>query len=141
MNLTLETTRLMGLDLSTPSPHMIAEELRAGLPVGAVDFLAKLIAPKDATFKYRIVPKATLARRKRSPSGRLTLDESERLARYASIWSLAMEVWKDEEKARRFLWSPHMLLRGQRAIDAADTAIGASEVERIIGSLLYGTAV
>lgn len=141
MNLTLETTRLMGLDLATPSPYQVAEELRAGLPVSAVEALAKLMAPHDASFKYRIVPKATLARRKRSVSGRLTLEESERLMRYASVWSLAMEVWKNEGDARQFLWRPHMLLRKQKPIDAADTAIGASEVERILGSLLYGTAV
>ena len=141
MNLTLETTRLMGLDMPTPSFYRVVDEIRAGLPVKAVEALAKLIAPHDPSFKYRVVPKATLARRKRSASGRLTLDESERLARYASIWTLAMEVWKDEERARRFLWTPHMLLGGEKAIDAADTSIGASEVERILGSLLYSTAV
>lgn len=141
MNLTLETTRLMGLDIPTPSFCRVVEELRAGLPVKAIDGLAKLIAPHDPNFKHRIVPKATLARRKRSASGRLTLDESERLARYASVWTLAMKVWKDEEKARSFLWTPHMLLGGEKAIDAADTSIGADEVERILGSLLYGTAV
>ena len=82
---------------SPTTPFHLITSIENGLPVGALDRLAKTIAPGEAEFKHRFVSKATLARRKRDASARLTVEESDRLARIATLWAHALVVWKSEE--------------------------------------------
>src|SRR5215210_6148477 len=74
----------------------LISSIEAGLPVAAVDRLARAIAPSDAEFRHRFVPRATLARRKSDPKARLSVGQSDRVARIAGIWAHALRVWKDE---------------------------------------------
>ncbi|HVR60977.1 MAG TPA: antitoxin Xre/MbcA/ParS toxin-binding domain-containing protein [Polyangia bacterium] len=113
------------------------DEIRKGLPVRALYRLASAIAPDDASFRYHIVPKATLARR----TSRLTAEESDRLARLAGVWSVAEEVWGDARAARAFLFRAHPLLGGRKPIDVLlGTDLGARLVEDVLGRLRYGSA-
>lgn len=126
---------LIGLP-ATSAPLDVADRLEKGLPVSALERLAKLVAPRDPAFKYRIVPRATLARRKQA--GRLSPAESEKVARLARVWTFAKEVWKTDDSVRRFLSGPHMYLRDRAALDVAlGSEVGAQEVERIIGAIKY----
>jgi putative toxin-antitoxin system antitoxin component (TIGR02293 family) len=114
--------------------------IEGGLPLAALDRLSHLLAPTDNAFKYRIVPKASLARRKHGK--RLSADESGRLARLARIWSFAREVWGGEDEARDFLFRPHPLLEDRPPIELAlASEMGAQLVTDIIGRLQYGSAV
>ncbi|WP_439816276.1 antitoxin Xre/MbcA/ParS toxin-binding domain-containing protein [Zavarzinia sp. CC-PAN008] len=123
---------------AVPSPINLVALVRQGLRVTAIDTVARRVAPEDAAFRYRLVPKATLARRK----DRLSAEESERLMRVASLWRFAIEVWGSEEAARRFLFAPHMLLDDQTPMDVAlGSELGAKVVEDVLGGLLHGTAV
>src|SRR5215212_8970399 len=123
------------------TPFQLIASIEAGLPVEAVDHLARAIAPDDAEFRHRFVPRATLARRRNDPKARLTVGQSDRLARIASIWAHALHVWKDEEAARAFLFRAHPMLEGRRPIDAAlGTELGADLVDQILGGLEYGSA-
>jgi putative toxin-antitoxin system antitoxin component (TIGR02293 family) len=122
------------------SPFDLADAVAKGLSVDAVDRLCAAMAPADPSLRYQIVPKATLARRQRTR--RLSRDESERLARLARIWAFALDIWQSEATARRFLGEPHPLLAGRIPRDlAAETEIGAREVEGLLGRLRYGSAV
>jgi putative toxin-antitoxin system antitoxin component (TIGR02293 family) len=97
------------------------------------------LAPGDARFKYRLVPKATYERRK--GTHRLSSDEGTRLARVARVWSLALEVWQSKEEARDFLFRPHPMLEDRRPIDVViQNEIGAELVLDVLGSLKYGSA-
>jgi putative toxin-antitoxin system antitoxin component (TIGR02293 family) len=117
------------------------DRIQEGLPVGALYSISTQIAPDDKQFVYRIVPRASLARRK-SASKSLTGDESNRLARLASVWSIAISVWHDANNARSFLFRPHMMLGDRRPIDCVlESEIGADLVKNILGRLVYGTAV
>ena len=92
--------------------------------------------------RNRIVPKATLMRRQRTPGRRLSSEESGRVARLARLWAFALDVWSSPEAARRFLSEPHPLLRNRVPRELAiETEIGARAVENILGGLKYGTAV
>jgi putative toxin-antitoxin system antitoxin component (TIGR02293 family) len=123
----------------SPSMHLV-DEVAEGLPFNAADELAGALAPNDATFKYRLVPKATYARRKATQ--RLSAAESERLVRLARIWSLARDIWKDDDKARRFLTGPHMLLDGRSALDVAlASELGGKKVEDLMMQIIAGVAV
>src|SRR3546814_9077601 len=98
------------------------------------DLLSKAIAPDDANFPYRFVPRATLTRRKSASAPKLTLDEGNRVAAVAKVWEFAMEIYRDEERAREFLYRQHPMLENQKPIDVAtDTGVGADLVINLLG--------
>ncbi len=122
------------------SPFGLMTRIENGLPIGALERVALLLAPGDARFKYRLVPKATYDRRKKGAL-RLSSEEGTRLARVARVWSLALDVWRSEEEARAFLFRPHLMLEDRRPIDVViQSEIGAELVLDILGSLKYGSA-
>jgi putative toxin-antitoxin system antitoxin component (TIGR02293 family) len=82
------------------APIRLAAMIEEGLPATSLDSVAQAVAPDDASFRYRIVPRATLIRRMRQPDARLSREESGRLARLAGIWAFAREVWGDDSDAR-----------------------------------------
>ena len=121
------------------SPLGLMSRIEGGLPVATLERVSQLLAPGDAQFKYRLVPKATYERRK--TAHRLSSDEGTRLARIARLWSLAVDVWKSEEEARDFLFRPHAMIEDRRPIDVAiQSEFGAQMVADIIGGLKYGAA-
>jgi putative toxin-antitoxin system antitoxin component (TIGR02293 family) len=85
------------------------------------------------------VARATPVRCKRQ--GALTVEEGARVERVARLWAYAMRLFGDEAQSRRFLTTPHMLLRGRRPIDLARSDAGARAVEQTLGGLEFETAV
>jgi len=64
---------LLGVPVGKQASRLaLAYSIEDGLPVTALDRLADTVAPNDARFKFRLIPKATLERRRKSPSKRLT---------------------------------------------------------------------
>lgn len=126
-------------EIAVRSPFGLISRIEGGLPIGALERVARLVAPGDAQFKYRLVPKATYERRK--TAARLSSDEGARLARLARVWGLAQEVWQNEEAARAFLFRPHAMLEDRRPIDVVLlNEFGAEMVLDILGGLKYGVA-
>lgn len=119
----------------------LAARVGQGLPVRAMDRLCLLLAPGDAKLRHSIVPKATLARRQRTASRRLSPEESDRLTRLARLWALAVEIWGSPAEAQRFLGEAHPLLAGRVPLQVAiETEIGARTVEELLGRLKFGSA-
>jgi putative toxin-antitoxin system antitoxin component (TIGR02293 family) len=119
----------------------LAYSIEAGLPVSALDRLAAAVAPDDTRFKFRLIPKATLERRRRSTK-RLTTEEGDRLARIAKVYSIALDIYRDPVKVRDFLRRPHMMLDNQPPIDVAlATGPGADAVINLLGRAAYGGGV
>jgi len=117
-------------------------EVEKGLPLSALDRIVHAVAPGDTGFAHRVVPRATLARRRSQTSPRLTPEESARVARLAAVWAYAKDVWGSDESARRWLFQPHMMLEDRRPIDVVlASEFGRPLVENILGGLKYGTAV
>jgi putative toxin-antitoxin system antitoxin component (TIGR02293 family) len=113
--------------------------IEGGLPIAALDRMARLLAPGDAQFKYRLVPKATYERRK--VAHRLSADESARLARVARVWAIALDVWKADDATRDFLFRAHPMIEDRRPIDVViQSEFGAELVVEILGRLKYSTA-
>jgi putative toxin-antitoxin system antitoxin component (TIGR02293 family) len=124
---------------TTRSPFGLIARIEHGLPIEALERMARLLAPEDAQFKYRLVPKATFARRK--GTHRLSSEEGTRLARVARVWSLALDVWRSEDEARNFLFRPHPMIEDKRPIDIViQSEFGAEMVIDILGGLKYGSA-
>ncbi len=128
---------------SRPSaPLGLMGEVEKGLPLSALDRIVHAVAPEDASFAHRLVPRAPLARRRPPASPRLTPEESARGARLASVGAFAMDVWGDAEDARRWLFQPHMMLEDRRPIDVVlASEFGRPMVEGILGRLKYSTGL
>ena len=135
----IPSTVLLGFEpaMSAIGLMMAVEQ---GLPIAALERVARSISPTDTNeFLFRMVPKATLSRRR--ASARLSPEEGARVARLASVWTIAVDVWKSEEAARDFLFRPHALLDGRRPVDVVvATELGRPLVEGILGQLKHGTA-
>lgn len=132
---------MLGVGGRRPMPPLhLVERISEGLPLSSLDRVARHIAPGDRNFRYRIVPRSSLARRQHSQ--RLSPEEGSRLARLAGIWAYAIDVWKIESDAREFLFGRHMLLDDRRPVDVVlESEIGAELVKNILGGLLHSTAV
>jgi putative toxin-antitoxin system antitoxin component (TIGR02293 family) len=126
-------------EVAARSPFGLVTRIEKGLPVDALERVARLLAPGDAQFKYRLVPKATYERRKRTY--RLSADEGTRLARVARVWNLALEVWQNEDDARDFLFRPHPMIEDRRPVDVViQSEFGSEIVVEILERLKYGSA-
>jgi putative toxin-antitoxin system antitoxin component (TIGR02293 family) len=140
-------SEVLGIRASGPFPLMSAVE--KGLPLRSLDRVVHAVAPSDAKFVFRIIPRATLARRRKvwatakdRAEGRLSPEEGTRLARLASVWAMALEVWGTEAAARQFMFETHALLHGRRPVDIVlENEFGRPIVEGILGRLRYGSAV
>ena len=135
------TTAFTTLGLRPDTSMMaLAAQVERGLPLSALDRLARQIAPDDSAFAHRLVPKPTLARR-RAAQARLTPEESARLARLAAIWGQARATWGNDAAARDFLTRPHAMLDGRAPLDVVlASEFGRPVVEGILGRLRYGSA-
>ncbi|WP_249042183.1 antitoxin Xre-like helix-turn-helix domain-containing protein [Sphingobium limneticum] len=134
---------LLGLEVGINAPRLALPSLiESGLPVAALDHLADSVVPGDARFKFRLIPKATLERRRKSASKRLTSEEGDRLARLAKVFSFALDIYKEPERAREFLGRPHPMLDGKAPLDVTlATGPGADLVINLLGRAAYGGGV
>jgi putative toxin-antitoxin system antitoxin component (TIGR02293 family) len=140
-------SEVLGIRASGPLPLMSAVE--KGLPLASLDRVVHSVAPSDSKFAFRIIPRATLARRRKAlatakgrAGGRLSPEEGTRLARLAGVWAMALEVWGTGEAARQFMFEAHPLLHGRRPVDVVlENELGRPVVEGILGRLQYGSAV
>jgi len=96
----------------------------------------------DARFKFRLIPKATLERRKKSATRHLTSEEGDRLARLAKVYVFALDIYHDGAKVREFLNRPHAMLDGKPPLDVAlATGPGADAVINLLGRVAYSGGV
>lgn len=120
-----------------PSPAILIEALRAGLPVQELDALRQgLDLPMDKLAPMLGLSKATLHRRK--AAGRLDVAESDRVLRFARLLGKAASVLESIEQGRRWLTSPQVGLGGAVPLEYAETEAGAREVENLLGRIEYG---
>jgi putative toxin-antitoxin system antitoxin component (TIGR02293 family) len=142
-------SEVLGLHTRGPlAPMSLMTEVEKGLPLTSLDRIVNAVAPDDASFAFRMVSRATLARRRKAlatsrsaAAGRLSAEESARVARLAEVWALARKVWGGDAAARAFLFRPHPMLEGRRPIDVVlANEFGRPLVEGILGGLLYGSA-
>ncbi len=137
------------LGISASDPFTLMSAVERGLPLTALDRVVHSVAPTDNKFAFRIIARATLARRRKAwastkdkVEGRLSAEEGTRLARLAGVWAMAIEVWGNQEDARRFMFDAHPLLHGRRPVDVVlESEFGRPVVEGILGRLQYGSAV
>jgi len=125
---------------SPKTPIDLITIVERGLPLASLERVCASLAPADRRFKFSVVSKASLARRKEGK--RLSPSESAVVARLAGIWAHAVQIWQDEDDARDFLNRPHQLLAGKRPLELSlANEIGAKLVEDLLGRIQSGVAV
>lgn len=112
--------------------------VRKGLPAGSVTALATRLHVGNIVLSRKLgIPQRTMTRRL-SQASLLTPAESDRTVRMARIYSNAVEMIGDEEKAIEWLSTPNRALGGERPLDHLDTDTGTRKVEDILGRIAYG---
>ena len=90
-------------------------------PVNALDLdLLEVIIPAR-TLKHR--------RQRKEP---LNLDESDRLARVARLYELAVKVFGDADKARRWLSKPKERFQERSPVEMMRTELGGRQIEEML---------
>lgn len=124
---------LLGLK---PSSQLV-EAVDEGLDISAFEQLAKHLALTEKRLADLLrINTSTLARRKRS--GKLDVNESERLYRLAFLLERSIQVLGTLASAQRWLDTPKRILADQSPLAFARTEPGAREVEDLLGRLEYG---
>ena len=116
----------------------LVELVRKGLPASSVKALAERLDVGNTVLSQKLgIPQRTLTRRL-SQGSRLTVAESDRTVRLASVYASAVEMIGNEAKAVEWLRTPNRALGGERPLDKLDTDVGAREVEDILGRIAFG---
>jgi putative toxin-antitoxin system antitoxin component (TIGR02293 family) len=139
-----QAAKLLGLSLPAAaqgSDVALLELIERGLPLKVIERLSSALAPADQSFKYRLVPKATLGRYV-SVQRRLNAAQRVLVTRLATASIQALRIWKTEEASREFLFRPHPLLNGCRPVDLVlKNDLGAELIRVELGRLETGAAV
>ena len=114
----------------------LADAIHGGLPTEAVDQVleAGLLQP-DELFSL-VIPRRTLSHRRKT--GRLTPEQSDRLARVVRVLTLAEEALGDAGKAERWMRKPNRALSGRRPLDLLESDIGSRTVEKVLLRIEHG---
>lgn len=112
-------------------------EMERGFPVGALRAVAdgKVVTLSDLAGV--VAARRTLDRRV-AENGRLTLEESDRLARFAEILELTTHVIGDRQRAMVWLRTPKQRLEGVRPLDLMRTYAGGEAVVDLLNQARYG---
>ena len=111
---------------------LTSREIREGISFDHLQQLAEdLDLTQETLTRVLGISERTLQRRK--DTGRLNLEESDRVERLLRVWRLALRAFDGEEKdARAWLTSPKRALDGETPVEHLDTAPGARTVAEML---------
>lgn len=137
------TAQMLGgitvLGVEVKSDRDLEKLVLKGLPTEAIAKIVDRIYPNQTDKYYQLVPRSTLVRRQKEGS-LLSLEESQKAERIARVFAFALEVWRDEAKAREFMKKPHPMLDERTPFETCLSELGARAVEQILGRLMFGSA-
>jgi putative toxin-antitoxin system antitoxin component (TIGR02293 family) len=123
--------------LREPEAAYVIAKVRDGLPMEEFHSMRKMLAITEERLAGLLgMSRATLHRRKKS--GSLDRTESDRLIRFARLFSRASEALGGTAGACSWLNAPAIAFGGEHPLDFADTEIGAREVEALLGRIEHG---
>lgn len=103
-------------------------DIERGLPLSTLEeFSAYSGIPVKELLEVVIPPRTLKHRRQRNEP--LNIDESDRLARVAKMYELAVKVYGDREDGRNWLTSPMRRFHGKTALSMLRTEAGEEAVQ------------
>jgi len=118
------------------APETVAT-IRAGLPMVEFEALQELLGlGAEELAAHLSISRSTLIRRRKA--GRLDMQESDRLLRYARLYARAEEALGEAASAREWLQTPARALGYVSPLEFAETEAGARETENLLGRIEHG---
>lgn len=131
----ISTAKILGIEVK--SDRDLERIILRGLPTDTISKIVDRIYPGQTDKYYQLVPRSTLIRRQKE-SSLLSVEESQKAERIARVFSFAVEVWGNEDKAREFMKKSHPMLDNRTPFEASLNELGARQVEQILGKLMFG---
>jgi len=116
----------------------LSDKVQTGFPFNSFVILTRSlgVTNKELAELVQISPR-TLNRRKKE--GKFKADESDRLLRFARIFTYALGLYEgDKEAAQYWLSSGSQALKGDSPLEVCKTEEGARELENLIVRLEHG---
>ena len=111
-----------------PSPFVLDwKAVEQGVPLPALEEFAASSGFALKDLLEVVIPARTLKHRRQRQES-LSLDESDRLARVARMYELAVKVYGDREDGRKWLCGRKRRFDGKTALEMLDTQIGEHAV-------------
>jgi putative toxin-antitoxin system antitoxin component (TIGR02293 family) len=104
--------------------------VRKGLPAGKLNQMAQLLTVDRALLLRVLGLSERTLQRKQVHSARLSPAASDRLSRIGRIYTLAVEVFGDGDKAALWLKRPSRALGNEAPLKLLDTDAGTQQVEQ-----------
>jgi putative toxin-antitoxin system antitoxin component (TIGR02293 family) len=116
-----------------PSPAFAFSwlDIAQGVPLRALEDFSIYSGLQLKDLLEVIIPARTLKHRRQRQEP-LNLDESDRLARVARLYELAVKVFGDADKARRWLSKPKQRFRELSPVAMMRTELGGRQVEEML---------
>lgn len=112
--------------------------VRKGFSSERLSRLARLLAVDRALLLEVLGISERTLQRKHAVSARLSPAASDRLSRIDRIYTLALEVFGDREKAANWLKRPSRALGKELPLKLLDTDAGTQQVERELRQIQHG---
>lgn len=115
----------------------LKDRIRAGLPFMVLESLLESFdLTREELCAALNLPLRTIARRK--AQGKLSVEESDKLVRFARIAGEASAVFGGPERAVNWLRRENRALAGLAPLSLLDTDVGARQVEEVLGRIQHG---
>lgn len=114
-----------------PGPQFDWQAIEKGVPLSALEEFARYSGIGIKELLEVVIPPRTLKHR-RERKEPLSLDESDRLARVARLYDLAVKVFGNPEKAHRWLSRPKMRFDERSPLAMMRTELGGRRVEEML---------
>ncbi len=123
------------LGVSPTSDFAFAEAVEKGMPVESLDLLRE----RGLTFTEMaaVIPPRTIKHRK-AKGENLTVEETERVLRFAKVLAFAERVFGDREKSLRWLRGKDDRLGNRTALSLLKTEAGGKVVESMLWQISEG---
>jgi len=117
-------------------PETVAT-IRAGLPMVEFEALQELLGlGAEELAGHLSISRSTLVRRRKA--GRLDMQESDRLLRFARLYARTEAVLGSPAAAREWLRNPARALGYVSPLEFSETEAGAREAENLLGRIEHG---
>jgi putative toxin-antitoxin system antitoxin component (TIGR02293 family) len=117
--------------VAQPTFQLDWKAVERGVPLPALEEFAASSGFALKDLLEVVIPARTLKHRRQRQEP-LSLDESDRLARVARVYALAVRVFGNPEKARRWLSKPKMRFDEQTPLAMLRTDLGGRQVEEML---------
>ena len=132
-----EVGRILGMKGRVASAADLRRLVDRGLPKHALGHVVDYVTAnlrEAQLLRNRLVPIATYKRRTTT----LNPQESEKIERIARVAALAEAAFGSQRDALEFLRTAHPELDGDRPLDAAQSELGARQVEEVLWRMEHG---